>query len=121
MRDRADQPWRLFHGQIEGFTFEPGYRYRLQVEEIPVADPPADGSSIRTVLREMVRKLAVEPPADPFAGKVWRLYRAPARGRCAAPCSPTAMITLAIDTPGRPGLGQGRLQRLVRHRRGSTA
>ena len=83
---RSDQPWRLFHGAIEGFDFAPGYRYRLQVEEIAVADPPADGSSLRTVLREMVRRVAVEPPADPFAGKVWRLFELQAaRDR---PCGP---------------------------------
>ena len=82
----ADQPWRIFHGQIEGFTFEPGYRYRLKVTRRPVANPPADARAIRTVLVEMVRKLAVEPPADPFAGKVWRLYELqPGRRRDAAP------------------------------------
>ena len=78
VRDRR-RAVALFHGQIEGFTFEPGYRYRLQVERFrfPTLQPTA--SSIRTVLCEIVRKLAVEPPADPFAGKVWRLYRAAAR------------------------------------------
>ena len=37
VRESADQSWSLFYGPIEGFTFEPGCRYRLQVEEIPVA------------------------------------------------------------------------------------
>jgi heat shock protein HslJ len=106
VRDAADQPWRLFHGQIEGFTFEPGYRYRLTVEEIAVANPPADASAIRTVLREQVRKVAVEPPADPFAGKTWRLYELlPEAG--GAVRQPTAMITLAIDTPAGQAAGKG--------------
>lgn len=104
VRDASDQPWRLFHGAIEGFAFEPGYRYRLQVEEIAVADPPADGSSLRTVLREMVRKVAVEPPADPFAGKVWRLFELQAGGPA---LQPTALITLAIDAPGGRASGKG--------------
>lgn len=106
VRDVGQSDWQTFHGQIEGFTFEPGYRYRLQVEEVPVENPPADGSSIRTVLVEMVRKLAVEPPADPFAGKVWRLYELRPRAD-AEILRPTAMITLAIDAPMEKASGKG--------------
>lgn len=106
VRDGSDQPWRLFYGAIEGFTFEPGYRYRLKVEEIPVENPPADASSVRTVLVEMVRKLAVEPPADPFAGKVWRLYELQPRAG-ADVLRPSGMITLAIDTPAERASGKG--------------
>ena len=106
VRDAADQPWRLFYGQIEGFTFEPGYRYRLQVEEIPVANPPADGSSIRTVLREQTRKVAMEPPADPFAAKTWRLFELVPKAGAPA-LRPESMITLAIDTPAGQAAGKG--------------
>jgi heat shock protein HslJ len=106
VRDAGEQGWQTFHGQIEGFTFEPGYRYRLEVEELPVENPPADGSSIRTVLVEIVRKLAVEPPADPFAGKVWRLYELQPRAD-AEILRPTAMITLAIDAPMEKASGKG--------------
>ena len=106
VRDAADQPWRLFHGQIEGFTLEPGYRYRLEVEEIAVPNPPADGSSIRTVLREQIRKVAMEPPADPFAAKTWRLFELVPRAGAAA-LQPASMITLAIDTPAGQAAGKG--------------
>jgi heat shock protein HslJ len=106
VRDAFDQPWRLFHGAIEGFAFEPGYRYRLRVEELAVANPPADGAALRTVLREMVRKVAVEPPADPFAGKVWRLVELQAAAAGPA-LRPDALITLAIDTPGGRASGKG--------------
>ena len=106
VRGVGESDWRTFHGQIENFTFEPGYRYRLEVEEFPVENPPADGSSIRTVLVEMVRKLAVEPPADPFAGKVWRLYELQPRGGVEV-LHPGAMITLAIDTPMGKASGKG--------------
>lgn len=106
VRDAADQPWRLFYGAIEGFTFEPGYRYKLEVEEIPVANPPADASAIRTVLREQIRKVAIEPPADPFAAKTWRLFElVPEAG--APAMQPQAMITLAIDTPAKRAAGKG--------------
>jgi heat shock protein HslJ len=106
VRDAGETDWRVFHGQIENFAFEPGYRYLLQVEELPVANPPADGGSIRTVLVEMMRKLAVEPPADPFAGKVWRLHELQPRGD-AELLRPEAMITLAIDTPVGKASGKG--------------
>ena len=36
VRGVGESDWRTFHGQIENFTFEPGYRYRLEVEEFPV-------------------------------------------------------------------------------------
>ena len=92
------EPWTLFHGAIEGFTFEPGHRYTLLVEEIPVTNPPADGSLLRTVLREQIRMVAVEPPADPFAGKVWRLFELQASAD-AAPLQPESLITLQLDAP----------------------
>lgn len=106
VRDVGEEDWRAFHGQIEGFAFEPGYRYRLQVEEFPVENPPTDAGSVRTVLVEMVRKLAVEPPADPFAGKVWRLYELQPRGD-AELLRPSSTITLAIDASVEKASGKG--------------
>ena len=106
IRDGADQPWQIFRGQIEGFTYEAGYRYRLKVDEEAVANPPAEASAARTILVEMVRKVAVEPPADPFAGKTWRLYELQLRAS-AETQRPTSMITLAIDTPAERAAGKG--------------
>lgn len=40
----------LYHG-IEGFEYEWGFVYELEIEEHHVPNPPADGSSIRRVLR----------------------------------------------------------------------
>ena len=54
----------------------------------------------------MVRKVAVEPPADPFAGKTWRLYELRPRAE-AETRRPTSMITLAIDTPAERAAGKG--------------
>jgi hypothetical protein len=55
-----DTAWRLFYNSIEGFTFEEGYRWRLEVERRRVPNPPADGSSVayrlvRIVAKEQVR------------------------------------------------------------------
>lgn len=50
---RGDAPdWQLFYSEIEGFDYEPGYLYRIRVQEEQL-DPekvPADGSSIRYTL-----------------------------------------------------------------------
>lgn len=44
---------------IEGFDFEEGFRYRIEVERREVADPPADGSSLSyRLLRVLSRERA---------------------------------------------------------------
>lgn len=48
-----DDDWQLFYDQVEGFQYEPGYRYTLLVEKLEVQDPPADGSTIQYVLVEL--------------------------------------------------------------------
>ena len=60
VRVLPDTTWRLFYDRIEGFTFEEGYRWRLEVDRRHVPDPPADGSSlayrlVRIVSREAER------------------------------------------------------------------
>jgi hypothetical protein len=49
-------PWELFYDQIEGFVFEPGFTYELRVEINAVDNPPADASSLRYTLVEVVDK-----------------------------------------------------------------
>lgn len=55
-RVKETDPWELFYGGIEGFTFEPGHVYELRVEVSKVDNPPADGSSLRYRLIEIVAK-----------------------------------------------------------------
>lgn len=45
IRILPDTSWMLFYDRIDGFEFEEGYRWRLEVERRRVANPPADGSS----------------------------------------------------------------------------
>lgn len=52
----------LFYGGIEGFDYQWGLSYTLEVNVFEVKDPPADGSSLRY---ELARVLKTEPPADP--------------------------------------------------------
>lgn len=60
VREAKDQPWRIYHGTIEGFRFEPGIEYRLRVLEEDVPNPPADGSSLRWTLDLVVEQSVVE-------------------------------------------------------------
>ncbi|MDM3870706.1 DUF4377 domain-containing protein [Porticoccus sp. W117] len=55
-----DSEWQLFYSTIEGFTFEPGYRYQLSVTERQLApkDVQADASSSTYHLVEVLQKIA---------------------------------------------------------------
>lgn len=48
----------LFYSNIEGFSFEAGYEYELKVSVEKIPNPPADGSSLRYKLIEVVSKTA---------------------------------------------------------------
>jgi len=52
-------PWRLFYSEIVGFEFEPGSLARLRVRlvELPRNQVPADGSSIRFELVEVLERI----------------------------------------------------------------
>ena len=61
VRDSATTEWRKFYGSISGFEYVEGFRYRIRVERTRVANPPADGSSYRYRLIELLAK----EPSDP--------------------------------------------------------
>lgn len=51
------EEWTFFYDRIEGFEFEEGFRYRIEVEREQVANPPADGSSLKyRLLRVLSRE-----------------------------------------------------------------
>lgn len=56
VRDSAAQPWQPWHGQITGFHFQPGIRYRLRVVEVQDPNPPAGASSLRWVLDAVIEQ-----------------------------------------------------------------
>lgn len=58
VRGQPGESWSLFYQQIEGFTFEPGYRYELEVSKEQLTDVPADASSVRYQLIKVVSKQA---------------------------------------------------------------
>jgi heat shock protein HslJ len=80
VRESSAAPWTLLYDRIVGFDYEPGYLYEIRVKEEAVANPPADGSSVRRTLVSIVSKSAA-PPA--LIGPTWRL--ASINGREALP------------------------------------
>ncbi|MCU6615580.1 META and DUF4377 domain-containing protein [Achromobacter mucicolens] len=61
VRDSASQPWQVWHGEITGFNFQPGVRYRLRVVEIEDPNPPMGASPLRWVLDAVVEQQIVSP------------------------------------------------------------
>ncbi|MBP7570587.1 MAG: META domain-containing protein [Acidobacteria bacterium] len=59
VREHPSDPWRLHHGEIIGFTPEPGIEYRLRILEDETPNPPADGSSKRWFLDLVVEQRVV--------------------------------------------------------------
>ena len=57
--EEATGDWQYFYSSIDGFDFEPGYVYRLLVREthLPREQVPADASSIRYELVEILSKM----------------------------------------------------------------
>lgn len=48
--------WEFFYQSIEGFAYEEGYTYKLRVRVEDVKNPPADASSKRYILVEVLEK-----------------------------------------------------------------
>jgi hypothetical protein len=55
-RSTESEDWTYFYDSIEGFEYEASYRYELKVEVTTEPNPPADGSSLRFRLLEVVSK-----------------------------------------------------------------
>ncbi len=56
VKETPSGDWTNFYTNIEGFTYEPGYEYVLKVKTEKIANPPADGSSIKYTLVKQVSK-----------------------------------------------------------------
>ncbi|WP_328823454.1 DUF4377 domain-containing protein [Undibacterium crateris] len=65
VREQADQPWQYHYSGIEGFDFQPGTEYQLQIIETVLNNPPADGSSVRWTLEKIVEQRVVSKQSAP--------------------------------------------------------
>ena len=48
--------WQCFYNHISGFTYEPGTEYEVEVEIIPIPNPPMDASNCEYRLRRILRQ-----------------------------------------------------------------
>lgn len=60
VKESVTSDWTYFYDKIHGFDFDAGYEYELQVKITDVDNPPADASSLRYDLIEVVSKKSVE-------------------------------------------------------------
>lgn len=57
VKESNDSEWTYFYSNINGFTYEPGFEYKLIVQKSEVEKPiPADASSIRYTLVKELKK-----------------------------------------------------------------
>ncbi|MDR0660383.1 MAG: DUF4377 domain-containing protein [Prevotellaceae bacterium] len=63
------------YSEIEGFDYEEGYEYELDIKEVEVKDPPADASSVRYVLANEISKTPKTSEGLPFEIVTKQLYQ----------------------------------------------
>ncbi len=74
VKEDPQDEYSLFYDQIEGFEYEEGFEYQLQVLEEQVEDAPADASSLRWVLVSVDSKVPVaDSEAVQLEGPEWKL------------------------------------------------
>ncbi|WP_084528308.1 DUF4377 domain-containing protein [Nocardia crassostreae] len=56
VRRDPNSPWELHYDGIDGFDYQPGYTYRLLIEERPWVNPPADAPSSTWHLIKVISK-----------------------------------------------------------------
>lgn len=68
--------WSNFYSSIEGFNYQPGYRYKLIVKKTKVKEPvPADASAYTYRLKKVVYKNKVRPEKASYLNKKMVLTR----------------------------------------------
>ena len=57
VKEEGSTDWITFYNHIEGFNYESGYEYIIEIKIEDVKNPPADGSSIRCILTKEISKI----------------------------------------------------------------
>ena len=77
VKDNPEGEWTYFYDQIQGFEYEEGFTYEINVELQKVENPPADAPSIKYILKEIVSKVpgdTSEQNSEELLGK-WKVIR----------------------------------------------
>lgn len=60
IKENPDEEWTYFYDRISGFDYEEGYTYEVRVKVEDVENPPADASSKKYTLAEVIAKTPAE-------------------------------------------------------------
>ena len=75
IRKNIGENWILHYDEIEGLDYEPGFSFKIKVKKERIKNPPADASSFRLILVEVVEKTDVtdDLEIEDLANKEWKL------------------------------------------------
>ncbi len=71
---QPDEDWVLLSTPIQGFEYQPGYRYTLMVEELDVLPPGTDAANVQYALVEIQEKTEVETMSAGLSDYAWVLH-----------------------------------------------
>ncbi len=76
VKENLDSDWKNFYDQINGFKFQEGYEYKLKVKVTEIKNPPADASSLKYSLVEILEKNVVDDLVQVYDGifSVFMIY-----------------------------------------------
>ncbi|MFC0184547.1 Heat shock protein HslJ [Pseudarcicella hirudinis] len=57
VKSSPEKKWENFYNSIDGFEYQPGFQYELLVTVSKVVNPPADASSLKYTLRDIISKI----------------------------------------------------------------
>ena len=106
VKENLDEDYTFFYDSIDGFEWEAGYEYELLVNVTEVENPPADASSLRYELVEVVSKTEVEMMDNEqpeIRNITWRLIDLIVGGDASVPAPADAEVTLEITDDGVSG------------------
>lgn len=81
IKEEGQKSWAFFYDQIDGFDYEDGFYYKIKVEASEVENPPADGSSLRYKLVEILEKSKIPLNLDGGSWLVTRIKENDSFGR----------------------------------------
>ncbi len=96
-----NEDWQTIEAQIEGFDYQPGYRYTLLVEQLDTQASPADGASAQFVLvevQEQAEEMVVS--VDRLAGVYWVLV---GMGDVSAPAGVLEKVQVTLEYDAEEG------------------
>ncbi len=68
VKENPNSEWELFYDSIEGFEYQEGTEYKISVTITEIQNPPADSSSLKYILVEILESVADSCQLEPDPG-----------------------------------------------------